>query len=87
MVRGMAIDLAPVRVNLVSPGAVVTELWDKMGMGEEKTQAMLVEMGKQTATGRVGRVEDVAESYLYLMKDQNITGAMISTSGGHLLKG
>jgi len=36
-------------------------------------------------TGRVAKVEDVAESYLYLMKDKNVTGTMISTNGGALL--
>jgi len=42
-------------------------------------------MSEHLATGRVGRVEDVAESYLYCMKDENITGSMISSNGGHLI--
>lgn len=37
------------------------------------------------ATGRAGQVEDVAETYLYCMKDRNLTGGVISTNGGVLL--
>lgn len=85
MVRGMALDLKPLRVNVVSPGAVDTELWS--GIPSEQKEHMFREMEKKIPVGKVAKVEDVAESYLYLMKDQNITGAMISTSGGHLLTG
>lgn len=85
MVRGLALDLKPLRVNLVSPGAVDTELWK--GMSEEQKKGMFEELAKKTPVGSVGQVEDVTESFLYLMKDRNITGAMISTSGGHLLVG
>jgi NAD(P)-dependent dehydrogenase (short-subunit alcohol dehydrogenase family) len=85
MVRGLALDLKPVRVNLVSPGAVDTELWKDMS--EEQKKGMFEGIAKKTLVGSVGKVDDVAESFLYLMKDQNITGAMISTSGGHLLVG
>lgn len=85
MVRGMALDLKPLRINLVSPGAVDTELWSGMPVEQKKT--MFEEMEKKIPVGKVAKVEDVAESYLYLMKDHNISGAMISTSGGHLLVG
>lgn len=83
--RGLALDLQPIRVNLVSPGAVDTELWK--GMPEDAKKGMFEELAKKTPVGGVGKIEDVAESYLYLMKDRNVTGAMISTSGGHLLVG
>lgn len=83
MTRSLALDLKPIRVNLVSPGAVDTELWDSMG--EEAKQSLLKQIGSKLATGRVPGPEDIAESYLYLMKDSNITGSMISTNGGTLL--
>lgn len=84
MVRGMALDLAPIRVNLVSPGGVDTDLW--ANFSKEQKEEMFNEMAQKTTVGSVGKVEDVVESYLYLMKDQNVSGAMISTSGGSLLK-
>lgn len=82
MTRGLALELAPIRVNLVSPGPVDTELWDHMET-EQRARA-LERMGQTTLTGRVGRPEDVAEAYLYLMKDSNVTGTVVSTSGGTL---
>lgn len=83
MCRGLALDLKPIRVNLISPGAVYTELWD--GMPADHKQAMFKSIEEKMPTGRVGQVEDVAEAYLYCMKDKNLTGSMISTNGGALL--
>lgn len=82
--RSLALDLAPMRVNLVNPGAVETELWDgfkKAGKFDEMKKGFESRM----ATGQIGQVEDVAETYLYCMKDRNITGSMIVTNGGSLL--
>jgi NAD(P)-dependent dehydrogenase (short-subunit alcohol dehydrogenase family) len=81
MTRGLALDLKPLRVNLVSPGAVDTELWDGSYDAETKAAA-LKEFGKRMATGVAGSVEDVVESYLYAMKDKNVTGTVIRTDGG-----
>ena len=76
MCRGLALDLKPTRVNLVSPGAVNTELWDNFGLSEEAKQALLEGSRKKLPTGQVGRPEDVAEAYLYLLRDENITGKL-----------
>lgn len=81
--RGLALDLKPIRVNLVSPGGVETPLWD--GIPEEQRKQMFQEFAKKMATGRMGQVEDVAEAFLYAMKDKNLTGSMISTNGGALI--
>ena len=83
MTRNLALDLAPVRVNLVSPGAVRTPLWD--GMEAERREAVLGGARARCTTGEVGRPEDVAESYLYVMRDRNVTGSVIDTNGGSLL--
>jgi NAD(P)-dependent dehydrogenase (short-subunit alcohol dehydrogenase family) len=81
MVRNLALDMKPIRVNGVSPGAVDTELWNVSGEQREK---MMSAVGEKLATGRVGRPEDVAESYLGVLKDGNMTGGMIRTDGGGL---
>ncbi|KAI1403896.1 putative short chain dehydrogenase/ reductase [Hypoxylon fuscum] len=77
--RGLALDLAPImRVNLVSPGATDTEM---LGSAEERAQ--WVGMTAQTSLlGRIGTPEEVAEAYIYLMKDTNNTGSCVSTNGG-----
>lgn len=83
MMRNLALDLRPTRVNLISPGIVVTELWD--WMPKEQRSAFLEELKRGTTTGELGRPEDVAEAYLYCMRDRNVTGSMIGTNGGGLL--
>ncbi|KAJ9611373.1 hypothetical protein H2200_004557 [Cladophialophora chaetospira] len=85
MVRGLALDVKPVRVNLISPGGVKTELWENSLGSEEKVAAALEHIQSKTLTGRVGRVEDVVESYLYVLKDQNITGTVVRSDGGAFL--
>ncbi|KAF2104263.1 NAD(P)-binding protein [Rhizodiscina lignyota] len=83
MTKGLAVDLAPLRVNLVLPGAVDTPLWDALpgGIG-----AVLKAKAKDTMlTKIIGKPEDVAESYLCCMRDANMTGTEVHTNGGTLL--
>ncbi|ESA41987.1 short chain dehydrogenase, variant [Neurospora crassa OR74A] len=84
LARGLAVDLKPTRVNLVSPGAVKTELFSAFGEGEQLEQ-LLDGFKKQTLTGTVGTPEDVAEAYIYLMRDRYVTGRCLGTDGGRLL--
>ena len=84
--RGAAIDMQPVRINTVSPGAVHTELFGKFVDGDqEKVKAILEVWAKKTLVGEVGSPEDVAEAYLYCMRDGFITGQVIRSEGGYLL--
>ena len=83
MTRNLALDLAPIRVNLISPGAVLTPLWD--GMPKEQKEAAMDRFKKESTTGEIGRPEDVAEAYLYVMRDRNCSGSVIDTNGGGLL--
>ncbi|CZR51044.1 uncharacterized protein PAC_00919 [Phialocephala subalpina] len=62
MMRGLAKDLAPVRVNLVSPGAMETEMWKTDGMSKGKAQETRAELGKKVLTGQLGKPGDVAVS-------------------------
>lgn len=81
--RQLAIDLKPLRVNTVAPGVVDTDLWS--GMSEEQRVQFYKETRENMPTGRVGDVQDVAESYLYCMSDGNLTGEVIRTNSGVLL--
>lgn len=81
MVRNLALDLKPIRVNGVSPGVVDTELWK---MSKEEKDQLMEQMSRKMATGTPGRPEWVAESFLGLMRDYNVDGAMIRTDGGGL---
>ncbi|CRG84997.1 hypothetical protein PISL3812_02153 [Talaromyces islandicus] len=85
--KGLAVDLAPIRVNIVSPGTVDTELLRALAGPDPKAWEGFKEILKKvTLLDQVGEPEDVAEAYIYLMKDRNITGSVIHTDGGRLLK-
>lgn len=75
----MALELAPIRVNIVAPGFVDTRLW-----GELREKLVAAQDGS-VLTGRAGQVEDVVDAYLYLMKDGNATGQVIRTGSGATL--
>lgn len=81
LVRNLALEMAPVRVNLVSPGAVETELWGR----EEGLAGVREEVAGKALTGRMGRPQDVAEAYLYVMRDWNVTGSVVRTDGGAVI--
>ena len=85
MTRALALELAPIRVNLISPGLVDTELW--AAIKEAGNFEQLAEHHKKiTTTGEIGKVEHVVEGYLYLLKDHNITGRIIGSDSGTSLK-
>lgn len=52
MTRNLALDLKPIRVNLVSPGAIDTELWDHMG--EERKEKIFNSISAKVPTGKIG---------------------------------
>ncbi len=87
LMRGLAVDLKPIRVNLVAPGPVKTEMMDRWSGGSpEKTEQLLKELGSRTLTGAVGLPEDIAESYLWLIKDHGVTGTVATSECGCTLK-
>ncbi|OQV06434.1 hypothetical protein CLAIMM_10996 [Cladophialophora immunda] len=85
MTRSLALELKPVRVNLISPGAVDTELWEASLGDKDRVKAALEGMKAHVATGEVGKVEDVVEAFLYVLKDKNVTGTCIRSDGGVFL--
>ncbi|KAM0803836.1 short chain dehydrogenase [Usnea florida] len=84
MTRGLAVDLAPIRVNMVSPGAVHTELFDDIP--KERLESVLQGYRDGTLVNQVGTPENLAEAYVYAMKDQFVTGKILESDGGRLLK-
>lgn len=64
--RNLALDLKLIRVNLVSPGGLDTELWKDMEKDER--EKMYKGWAERNPTGHAGMAEEVAEAYLWLMK-------------------
>lgn len=83
MTRALAVELAPVRVNVVSPGVVATRLWQRMA--REEREQMFSDLGDTLPVGRVGSAEDVAAAYLFLMCSGYATGQTHVVDGGALL--
>ena len=72
-------ELAPRRVNAVSPGVIVTEWWDSLGDHRDEAFQSFAE---RTPLGRNGRPEDVAAAILALIENQFITGVVLPVDGG-----
>lgn len=80
LARGLAVDLAPVRVNVVTPGLIATDVWAKMPA--EALDAMVA--GQPLS--RVGGPEEVAETYLHFMRAGYTTGQVSIVDGGMLYR-
>jgi NAD(P)-dependent dehydrogenase (short-subunit alcohol dehydrogenase family) len=83
LTRALAIELAPIRVNAVSPGVVRTNLWQKMSSSER--EQLFESMGKRLPVGRVGEAHDIALAYLFLMQEGFGTGQTVVVDGGTVL--
>ena len=83
LVRTLAVELAPVRVNAVSPGIVDTPTW--AAMGDDQRQAMFDRLAGALPAGRVGTPEDVAEAIWLLLNNGFVTGVVVPVDGGHRL--
>lgn len=76
---GLAVDLAPVRVNCVCPGLIETELF--AGYGEARAE-MLKAMSQRQLIQRPGTPEEAAEAYLTSMRNTFMTGQILKIEGG-----
>jgi NAD(P)-dependent dehydrogenase (short-subunit alcohol dehydrogenase family) len=83
LVRGLAVELAPIRVNGVCPGLILTGVWDSIP--EEARAQRLADMTKTQLVPRAGDPEETAEAYLYLMRGGYTTGQVLYVEGGSAL--
>jgi len=83
LTRALAVELAPIRVNLVTPGFVRTPLW--RNILEADREAMYAAAGARLPVGRVGEAAEVAETYLFLMRQGFATGQSVVVDGGGVL--
>ena len=81
--KQLAKELAPRRVNVISPGVIDTPAY--AGLAEEQRQAMFTKASGLLPVGRVGQAEEVAEGYVLAMENGFMTGAVIDIDGGGLL--
>ncbi|GAC1576130.1 MAG: SDR family oxidoreductase [Sphingomicrobium sp.] len=78
--RVMAIDLAPIRVNVVAPGIIDTPML--RGHGETAAQAMLAGYGERVLVGRAGQPSEVADAVMFLIGNEFVSGSVLDIDGG-----
>jgi NAD(P)-dependent dehydrogenase (short-subunit alcohol dehydrogenase family) len=83
LTRALALELAPIRVNAVSPGVVRTNLWQSMTV--EQREQLYKSVGNSLPVGRVGEPHDIAQAYLFLMQEAFATGQTLVVDGGTVL--
>ena len=81
--RALAVDLAPLRVNAVSPGLIDTPSW--AGMTATDRQAMFAKTAGAVPVGRIGQADEIAEGFVFLMTNGFITGSTLHMEGGQRL--
>lgn len=83
LTRALALELAPVRVNCVSPGIIDTPI--RAGMPEAARKDMLAKIASGLPVGRVGLGEDIGMQILAFMANGFATGAIVYIDGGALV--
>ena len=84
LVYGLAVELAPLRINGVFPGGVATDIF--RGLPDAMRQAEEARFAGQLVP-RIAEPGEVAEAYLYLMKCGYVTGQILQVEGGATLAG
>jgi len=80
LARAMAVELAPVRVNVVRPGIVDTPLIDRLApTGRDE---VIKAMAKRVPLGRIAQPEEIADAILFLMANAYVTGTTLTIDGG-----
>jgi NAD(P)-dependent dehydrogenase (short-subunit alcohol dehydrogenase family) len=86
MVAPLAVELAPLRVNAVSPGVIDTHWWSVLPDGQRQTYFDAV--AAATPVRRVGKPADVADAIVFLAGAGFVTGTVLECTGGsHLTAG
>jgi NAD(P)-dependent dehydrogenase (short-subunit alcohol dehydrogenase family) len=83
LTRGLAVELAPIRVNAVRAGAFRTPLWDRLPAPQR--EAVFASLAGRTLTKTVGDPGQIAAAHLYLMENDYVTGTVLTVDGGLLL--
>lgn len=78
--KGLAVEFAPVRVNMVSPGVIDTPLHARLP--DDMRAEMFKSAAARLPAGRVGRPEDIGMMIVQVMENGFLTGAIIEVDGG-----
>lgn len=83
VVRGLAVELAPIRVNAISPGTIDTGAYD--ALGAEKKQALVAARTDSNPARRIGNSDDIAQAVVFALTNTFMTGISLGVDGGEPL--
>lgn len=84
MVEPLALELAPKRINAVSPGVIDTPWWN--AVPEEQRAQIFEFMASAVPVNRIGKPQDVAGAIMFLIENSFMTGSIIDCDGGLRIK-
>ncbi|WP_026923205.1 SDR family oxidoreductase [Glycomyces arizonensis] len=80
LVTHLAVELAPLRVNAIAPGITDSGAWDRLP--DDRRRALYDGAAAASLAGRVGALEDVADTALWLLGAGGVTGETVHVDGG-----
>jgi NAD(P)-dependent dehydrogenase (short-subunit alcohol dehydrogenase family) len=83
LARSLALELAPIRVNAISPGVIDTGAWD--AFGEQGKADYFAGISSRNPAGRIGTIADIAQGVLFALTNTFLTGQTLHIDGGEPL--
>jgi NAD(P)-dependent dehydrogenase (short-subunit alcohol dehydrogenase family) len=83
LTRALAVELAPLRVNAVCPGLVLTDVWSSIP--EDQRAEQIRRMTARLPLPRAGEPDEIAEAYVHLLRATYSTGQVLIVDGGMTL--
>ena len=83
LARSLALELAPIRVNAISPGVIDTGAWD--AFGAQGKSDYFADISTRNPAGRIGTVDDIAAAVLFALTNTFLTGQTLHVDGGEPL--
>jgi len=80
----LALELAPTRVNVITPGFIHTTAWDAY-MPDEQQKEFFKEFADTLPVKQIGIAKDVTKGVLFFMESEYVTGAVLDIDGGQKL--
>jgi NAD(P)-dependent dehydrogenase (short-subunit alcohol dehydrogenase family) len=83
LARWLAVELAPIRANAISPGVIDTGAWD--AFGDQGKRDYFKHIADDNPVGRIGTTDDIAAAVLFAMTNTFMTGVTLKVDGGEPL--
>jgi NAD(P)-dependent dehydrogenase (short-subunit alcohol dehydrogenase family) len=83
LAKSLALELGPIRVNAISPGVIDTGAWD--ALGQQGKANYFADISSRNPVGRIGSVDDIAQTALFAMTNTFLTGQTLHVDGGETL--